>query len=232
MTQAFEVQFETAYVRKVQFALELLDAVTLTRVSQGVKKVVAEGLKYDRPIRSAGGYFVWLEQDMTPLTKITLDLGVLPYEPLEIPASALQIPSPAVGPPLVTFQLQPRLDYPFSAGHTGIRGTLIETRVVPPQVPTPVVGAEVGLRWLDDDNVTWRDSLTVSQTNADGDFVSILRLGPDDAPEIDSNRKITVRLRVRRNTERTSSDLKLPQGRIADPLTMSELTFAWDELNP
>ena len=233
MTQAFEVQLETAYERKVLFALELLDAVTLARVSQGVKKVVAEGLKYDRPIWSAGGYFVWLEQDMTPLTKITFDLGVLPYEPLEIPASEIQIPLPAVGPPLVTFQLQPRSDYPFSAGHTGIRGTLIETRVVPPQVPTPVVGADVGLRWLDDDNVTWRDSPTASQTNSDGDFVSILRFAPSDAPELDSERKLTIRLRVRRGAiERRSPDLKLPQGRVADPLNISALTFAWDELQP
>lgn len=232
MSQAFEVQLETAYERKVQFALELLDAVTLTRVSQGIKKVVAEGLKYEIPIRSASGYFVWLEQDMTPLTKITFDLGLLPYEPLELPASEIQIPPPAVGPPLVTFQLQPRLDYSFSAGQAGIRGTLIETRVVPPQVPTPVVGAEVNLRWLDDDNVTLHDSPTVSRTNSDGDFVSILRFDPDDVPDIDADRKFTVRLRVRRNTERTSSELKLPQGRIADPLTMSELTFAWDELIP
>ena len=232
MTQAFEIKLETAYERKVLFALELLDAVTLTRVSRGVKKVVAEGLKYDRPILSAGGYFVWLEQDITPLTKITLDLGLLPYDSLEIPASEVQIPPPAVGPPLVTFQLHPRLDYPFSAGHTGIRSTLMETRVMPPQVPTPVADAEVGLRWLDDDNVTWRDSPIVSRTNSDGDIVSILRFDPNDVPDIDANRKLTLRLRVRRNTERTSSDLKLPQGRIADPLTMSALTFAWDELNP
>ena len=231
MTQAFEVQLENAYERKVLFALELLDAVTLTRVSQGIKKVVGEGLKYDRPIVSKSGYFVWLEQDMTPLTKITLDLGLLPYESLEIPASEIQLPPPP-DPPLVTFQLQPRLDYLFSAGQTGIRGTLIETRVVPPQVPTPVVGAEVSLRWLDDDNVTWRDSPTVSRTNSAGDFVSILRFDPDDVPDIDPDRKLTVRLRVRRTTERTSANLKLPQGRIADPQIMSELTFAWDELTP
>ena len=103
---------------------------------------------------------------------------------------------------------------------------------MPPQVPTPVADAEVSLRWLDDDNVTWRDSPIVSRTNSDGDFVSILRFDPNDVPDIDANRKLTLRLRVRRNTERTSSDLKLPQGRIADPLTMSALTFAWDELNP
>lgn len=233
MSLSSEVQLETAYERKVLFALELVDAVTLARVSQGVKKVVAQGLKYDRPILGASGYFVWLEQDMTPLTKITLDLGGLPYDPLEIPASAIQIPPPAVGPPLVTFQLHPRLDYPFSAGNTGIRGALIETRVVPPQVPTPVAGAEVALRWLENDNITWRDSPTVSQTNSDGDFVSILRFAPTDAPELDPDRKLTVQLRVRRGpSERRSPDLPLPQGRIADPLTMSELTFAWDELNP
>jgi len=233
VTQAFEVQLENAYARKVLFALELLDAVTLTRVSQGIRRVTAEGLKYETPITSASGYFVWLDQDITPLTRITLDLGVLPYDTLEIPASDVQIPPPAVGPPLVSFQLQPRLDYAFSAGTTGMRGGLIETRVPPPQVPTPVVGAEVLLRWLDDDNTTWHDAPTSSRTNSDGDFVSILRLGPSDAPDLDADRKVTVRFVARRGPlERRSPDLKLPHGRVADPLTISALTFAWDELIP
>lgn len=223
MSLPFEVQLEKAYERRVLFAVELLDAVTLSRVSQGVKKVVAEGLKRGQPIVNSSGYFVWLEDDITSLQKVTFDLGVLPYEGIELAAAD-------VTQPLTTIELQPRADYPFASGITGIRGTLIEERVNP---PAPVEDAEVGLRWLDDDGVTWRDAPTTSRTNSDGDFVSILRLAPTDVPDLDADRKLTVRLRARRNAnERTSSDLKLLQGRVADPSTLSALTFAWDELQP
>ena len=221
MKHPFPVELEVAHRRKVLFALELLDAVTLTRVTQGVKKVVAEGLRGE-PILNSSGYFVWLQEDITPLTKITLDLGPLPYEPAEIPA-------PDVKQPLTTFELQPRLDYPFSVGTTGIRGTMIEQPAPSPRLP--VSGAEVGLSWLENDDFTWHDAPTISRTNSKGDFVSILRLSPTDDPDIDANRRFTVRLRVRRNSaERISAELKLPQGRVADPSTLSALTFAWDEL--
>lgn len=225
MSRPFEVQFEKAFERRALFAIELLDAVTLSRVSQGVKKVVAVGLEGE-PIVNASGCFVWLEQDIATLEKITFDLGLLPYETIELAAADLKLP-------LTTIELQPRADYPFAAGTTGIRGTLIEERAIPPQVPVPVENAEVGLRWLDDDNVTWHDAPTSSRTNSDGDFVSILRLDPTEMPDIDADRKLTIRLRARRNAnERTSSDLKLLQGRVADPSTLSALTFAWNELQP
>ncbi len=222
MSRPFEAKLEEAYQRRALFALELLDAVTLTRVSQGVKKVVAEGLDGEAIVNSSG-LFVWLDEDITNLQKVTFDLGALPYETIEIAAADVKLP-------LTTIELQPRTDYPFAAGMTGIRGTLIEERVTP---QVPVDDAEVWLRWLDDDNVTWRDAPTISRTNSDGDFVSILRLAPTDVPDLDTDRKLTVRLRARRNAnERTSSDLKLLQGRVADPSTISALTFAWDELQP
>jgi len=225
MSRPFEVQLEKSYARRVLFAIELLDAVTLSRVSQGVKKVVADGLAGE-PTVNASGCFVWLDEDLGNLQKVTFDLGVLPYESIELAASDLKLP-------LTTIELQPRADYPFATGTTGIRGTLIEERVNPPQVPVPVDDAEVGLRWLDDDGVTWRDASTISRTNSNGDFVSILRLAPTEVPDLDADRKLTVRLRARRNAnERTSSELKLLQGRVADPSTLSALTFAWDELQP
>lgn len=219
MNPPFPVQLEIAHRRKVLFALELLDAVTLFRVSQGVKKVVAEGLDA-KPILNKSGHFVWLGEDISPLRKITLDLGALPYDAVEIPAAD-------VVRPLTTIELQPRHDYPFAIGTTGIRGTLIEERVN----PTPVAGASVGLSWLDRDGFTWYDAPTTSLTNSRGDFVSILRVSGSDDPDIDASRKLTVRLRARRDTsERNSADFKLPQGRVADPSTISALTFAWDEL--
>ena len=226
MNRPFEVQFEDAYKRDVLFALELLDAVTLSRVSLGVKKVTAVGFDHE-PYLNSSGYFVWLKKDsFANLQKITIDLGQLPFETVEIPKANVNVP-------LTTVQLLPRLDYPFVSGMTGIRGTLIERRVVPPQVATAVPGAQIRLRWLDDDNVTWRDAPTIARTNSAGDFVSILRFTPADAPELDAQRKLTVRLVARRGPiERRSPDLKLPHGRVADPLTISALTFAWDELQP
>jgi hypothetical protein len=90
----------------------------------------------------------------------------------------------------------------------------------------------VSLRWLDDDDVTWRDAPTISHTNSRGDFVSILRFAPTEKPNLD-NGSVTVRLRVRRNgNERSSADFKLLQGRVTDPSTLDPLTFAWDELQP
>ena len=117
-----------------------------------------------------------------------------------------------------------------------IRGTtpisllrMIEDRTATPRVPVRKAG--VSLQWLDDDDVTWHEAPIVSHTTKNGDFVAILRLSPTDLPMLDANGALTVRLRVRRDgAERVSADLKLPQGRVADPSTLTALTFAWDEL--
>ena len=81
----------------------------------------------------------------------------------------------------------------------------------------PVPRAEVRLRWLDEDGVTWRDAPTTSLTNDDGDFVLFVRLAPTDVPRLDAN-ALTVRLVAKPNAvgERQSADLKLLQGRVAD----------------
>jgi hypothetical protein len=227
MSRPFEIKLplEDAYRRRSLFAIELLDGVTLERVSTGVK-VVAEGLQ-NKPVVNHGGVFVWMQEDIAPLQKVTIDPGTLPYEKLERePADLTLPPDPR---PLTTIELPPRIDYLFAAGVTGLRGTLIEDNVVP---PVPVENAEVSLRWLDDDDVTWRDAPTISHTNSRGDFVSILRFAPTEKPNLD-NASVTVRLRVRRNgNERSSADFKLLQGRVTDPSTLDPLTFAWDELQP
>ena len=227
MSRPFEVKLplEDAYRRRSLFAIELLDAVTLERVAHGVK-VVAEGLQ-GKPIVNHGGVFVWMQEDLTPLQKVTIDPGTLPYEKIERePADLTLPPDPR---PLTTIELPPRIDYIFAPGITGLRGTLIEEQVVP---PVPVENAEVSLRWLDDDLVTWRDAPTISHTNSKGDFLSILRLAPAEKPNLD-NGSVTVRLRVRRNgNERSSADFKLLQGRVTDPSTLDPLTFAWDDLQP
>lgn len=210
----FKAPPEPAYARNVLFAIELLDAVTLERVSKGVT-VTADGL-LRKPILNASGFFVWLNEDLTPLQKITIDPDSLPYEAAEIKRAELQIP-------LTTIELKPRAAYPFAAGVTGIRGSLIESRVGPRQ---PVEKADVHLRWLDENGV-WRDA-TISRTDKNGDFAAILRFAPDEIPLLDNQGALTVRLRVRRaSDERGTADMKLAQGRIADALI-----FSWDELQP
>jgi hypothetical protein len=212
---------EQAYQRNVLFALEVLDGVTMTRVSEGLK-VVAEGL-VGKPIVNKSGYFVWLKENIAGLQKITINPGTLPYEPYELSRVDVQLP-------LTTIELQPRADYDFAAGLTGLRGTLIERRITPPE---SVTNAEIKLIWLDDNGV-WQNAPNATHTNPKtGDFASILRLAPKQIPELDANGAVTVRLQVSRiGATRSSNDLKLSQGRITDPTTLNPLTFAWDELQP
>jgi hypothetical protein len=235
MNRPFEVHLpvEPGHLRNVLFAIELIDAVTLSRVSQGIE-VIADGLQC-KPIVNSSGLFVWLKKaslqdDIASLRKIIVNPRTLPYESVEIGVEQLRLTP--VAPPLTTIELSPRVDYAFAAGITGLRGTLIEEQVVPPQRPVPVRDAEVRLRWLDEDGVTWRDAPTTS-TNDYGDFVSIVRLAPIDVPRLDGG-ALTVRLHAKRNAvgERQSADLKLLQGRVADPSALNDFKFAWDELQP
>ena len=221
MSTPVAIQIEQAYLRNVLLAVELLDAVTLQRVSSGVQ-VVVQGLE-GKPIVNTSGYFVWPRQGNATPQKITVDPRSLPFESAERDASEITLP-------LTTIELQPRVSYDFAAGITGLRGTLIEQRTPD---PTPIGNAVVQLRWLDEGG-NWQDSPTSSHTDANsGDFVSFLRLAQKERPEIDANGSVTVRLRVRRDGfQRTSTDFTLLQGRITDPSTLNPLTFAWDELQP
>jgi hypothetical protein len=225
MSHEFDVRLplEESYRRRVLFAIELLDGVTLSRVSQGIK-LTAEGLK-GKPILNVSGMSVWLEEDFSKLQKISIEPGNLPYEKRELQPGEIKL-----RPNVNTIELQPRVDYSFGAGITGLRGTLIESQVDP---PTPVANAAVYLQWLDDEN-NWHNAPTTSHTDQRrGDFVSILRLAPTEVPLLD-NGEVTVRLRASRNggAERGSNNFKLSQGRITDPSTLNRLTFAWDELQP
>lgn len=221
MSTPLRIEPEKAYKRNVQFAVELLDAVTLERVSSGVT-VKVEGLQR-KPIVNPSGLFVWVEEKNTTIRGVSVDTTKVPYEKVERDASQLTFP-------LTRIELQPTLDYSFAPGITGLRGTLVERRI---PNPDPVGGAEIKLRWLDDTG-NWHDAPTASQSNTkSGDFVSILRFAPNQKPDIDADGAVTVRLQVRRDAfTRSSTDLKLQQGRITDPTALNSLTFAWDELQP
>lgn len=216
--------------RVTLFAIRIVDAVNLATIRQGLK-VVAEGLK-GKPIVNASGLFVWLEEDLAPLTKVTIDPGDLPFERVERDRAQLRLPP--LQPALTTIGLPPRVDYPFTTGITGLRGRLVEARVPAPGTAVPVRDAELRLRWLANDGPTWNDAPTVSHTNSDGDFVSVLRLAPDQVPQPVANGRVTVRLRAHREGtgERTSADFTLADGRVTDPSLDDPLTFAWDEFLP
>lgn len=218
---------EVAYRRRVFLAVELLDALTLTRI-RGAVKVEAVGLK-GKPIVNTGGCYVWLQEDTPVVQKITVDPGRLPYEKVELTGGD-------VITPLTTIELHPTVDYEFSPGITGLRGNLIESSFGPVK---PVVDGKVKLLWLKDGG-GWEESPTTSRPDEEsGDFISVLRLGPKDKPEIgeikggDDYGRVTVQIEVRRGTHtRRSGDLYLLPGRITDPTTDEPLNFAWDEMVP
>jgi hypothetical protein len=217
---------EQGYQREVLFAIEVLDAVTLARISDGID-VIAEGLQ-QKPVVNTSGLFVWRGNDSTPLQRVRIDPGLQPYEGRTIERADLTLdPNPR---PLTTIQLSPRANYSFASGTTGVRGRLVETGGDP---GVPVEGAVISLRWLDDDGTTWHDAPIESRTTKAGDFVVVLRLAPADTPLVDATGALSVRVRLRRNsTTRFSQVLKLPQGRVADPSTLASLLLAWDALQP
>jgi len=226
--RAFEVHvpLERGFVRNVLFAVELLDAVTLERISRDVR-VTAEGLE-GKPIVNGSGFFVWLEEDFERLRKLVIDPGRAPYVSVERAKADVK-------KPLTSIELMPRLEYSFPSGITGLLGSLIEQ--APPRPQIPIANAEVWLQWSSLDGR--HDASTVCQTDANGDFVTFIRFSPtDEALLMNENNSLTVRLRVRRDKTdlRTSSELQLPLGRIAEPSTFPKgidaLIFAWDELQP
>ncbi|MHB9833293.1 hypothetical protein Q8F57_000485 [Paraburkholderia terrae] len=223
-----------AYRRKVLFALEVLDAVMLAPLSRGVS-VVAQGLR-GTPVVNRDGMFVWLDEDLNALQKVSIDPGDLPYERIELMHDDLNLPQEHQLRRTIVM-LPTRIDYAFPSGMTGLRGKLIESNPIPPDsLEVPVANATVSLRWLDGDG-NMNAAPGIFRTNASGDFVAVLRFAPGDAPQVGDAGQLTVRLRVHRgdHAERESDDVQLPQGELADPMTYAKgrkaLIFAWDVLH-
>jgi len=222
-SSVLHLPLELAFSREVLFAVEVLDAVTMERVSRGIT-VTAEGL-LGKPILNSGDMFVWRQEDFTRLQRLVVDPGVRPFERVELDASEVERPHTRI-------ELPPRIDYPFNTGTTGLRARLIESPVSDPADSQPIADASVRLRWVDEDG-DWHDAPTRTRTHATtGDFVSILRLAPGDEPLLDAKGAMSVRLRFSRDgyIDRTSSEFKLQQGRITNPTKEKPLTFVWDEM--
>ena len=191
--QGLMLPIEIAYHRRVLFALELLDAITLERVYQGVS-VVAEGL-HGKPVLNSGGLFVWLQEDFARLRRLVIEPGLRPYQRVELlPAQVTR--------PLTRVELTPSTAYPFATGMTGVRGTLAESRPLADQEVEPVGRAEVRLMWLDQDGA-WQEGRVISRTDQrSGDFASMVRLTAADRPDLDESGLMTMRVRVARENLR------------------------------
>jgi hypothetical protein len=211
------VPLESAYTRRVLFAVEVRDAVSLQRLTTGLQ-VTATGVA-GAPYVNFGGDFVWLEEGPARPQRVKVDPGTLPYESADVDVSVL----PATR--LVSIELSPRRDYGFAVGTLGIRATLVEQRNGP---IVRVPNAEVWLRWIDDQNA-WIDAPTHSHTDGNGDFVAFLRLMPTQNPGLDAASQVRARVAaLRAGATRASPEFSLPQGRVAD----TPPTFAWDEFQP
>jgi hypothetical protein len=221
MSSVFPIHLpiEQAYRRRVLFAAEIVDAVTLEPVTRGLD-VRATGLKRT-PIINSSGYFVWLEEGGQQPQDVVIEASKTPYESITVPA-LLQPDSS------IRIELAPRYDYPFPAGVTAMRGGLIEARV---NSPVPVAGAEIWLQWIDDNaaGTTWVDAPTHSHSGDKGDFAALLRLSSQQQPRLNADGSLRARLRVRWSAEvRTSAEFSLREGRVSGP----SLPFAWNELVP
>lgn len=198
---------EQAYRRKVLFAAEVLDGVTLQRLSRGI--AVRSSTLPTPPLVNASGIFVWLD-DGTPLAPQQLEVstGQLPYQ-------SISVACPLPPQRLVQIQLAPGRGYRFPAGVTALRFSLMESAN---GAPAPVTGAEVFLRWHDSSAPSpWTDAPLRSRTDAYGDASVALRFGRNDAPAKDANGALRVRLcAVINGAIRMAPEMTLVEGRVTD----------------
>jgi hypothetical protein len=219
MTPRFAVKqpLEVAYTRQVLLAVELLDAVTLERVTQNVE-VAAKGLAA-KPIVNHSGFFVWTKG----LDEANFD-GII-VEPLTAPFERREFKKADVTLPHHRVLLHPLANYPFNVGDTAVRGRLVESDSMPPQVArVPIADATVRLEWQDDDG-DWHPWQAPRVTGLAGDFTAMVRLVRGKVNEDIVPAKLNVNLRATRsNGVEKHKIYQLPQGRVMD------MTFAWDDL--
>ena len=205
---------EIGWNRRVLCGAEIVDAVTLAPVTEGIR-VRADGLS-NKPTVNHSGFHYWLEEgnaqpqriSVTSLDELYSDVDTLPPVP---PRKSVRI------------ELAPRSGYPFPAGATAARGTINVSQVGPVR---PVVGAAVRLQWSD--GAVWVDTPTQVTTDERGAFAAPLRLAPKDEPRLIAG-GMAVRLRVRRGSiTRTSDEFALPAGRVSTTVQ----PFIWNDLNP
>lgn len=196
---------EQAYRRAVLFAAEVLDGVTLARISAGLT-VAASGMRAP-PIVNASGLFVWLDEGAPPAPHtVSVDPGELPY---------LAGSAPVLADRLVRIVLAPGRAYRYPAGSTALRITL---HAAVPGGSRPAAGATVFLRWFDGDAVEpWTDAPLRARTDAFGAASLALRLAPGQ----EAGKTVSGALRVRvcalaGADVRMSEEIALDEGRVTD----------------
>lgn len=222
MARPFDIHqpLERAWTRKGVLAVEVLDAVTLQPVVQGLT-VTAKGLR-TTPIVNHGGLFVWRGDNLAGFAGLVVDPGVLPFAGVNlVPADVTQ--------PMHTVALQPLANYAFAPGTTAVRGALIET--LPPVgiAPTPIANAAIRLEWLDDDGSSWHQPPQRFISDARGEFAAFIPFIPADLPQIGTDGTLTLRLIANRAppgqpANEKSLQFAHPQGRVDNAI------HAWDQL--
>ncbi|QDT98555.1 hypothetical protein [Gimesia aquarii] len=217
-----QMKLDVVFHHDVLFGVELLDPVTLKQVYRGFK-IAAIGLKSE-PFLTQSGIFVWHAENDENLQKITIDPGHRPFTPIELSAAEMQGLPPAR--PLKSVVLSPTVNYPFSDGVTGLVGTVIRARTD----REPITDAVILLQWKDEEH-GWFGASTESHSNANGDFVAVLRLTPTQSPQLFEGLMI-VRLQVNwKSEQRHSEKFTVSLGKVTRPTSMNDQTFIWDELN-
>ncbi|MBU8974544.1 MULTISPECIES: hypothetical protein [unclassified Lysobacter] len=212
---------EDGWSRKGMLAVEVLDAVTLRRISQGIT-VTAKGVG-SRPVLNHGGLFVWRGANLTGFDGIAIDPGVLPFAGVELAPADVSLP-------LHTVALQPRSNYAFAPGTTAILGALVETVPLPGTAPIAVPGASIRLEWLDDDGTTWHPPAQRFFTDSRGEFAAFVPFLPADLPQLDAGGHVKLRLFANRTPAvlpvvEKFVEFAHPQGRVRNAI------HAWDQLS-
>ena len=220
---------EIAYVREAFLAVEVLDGMTLDRVTQGIE-VTAQGIP-GKPVLNRSGLFVWKKQAGSQLAGLVIEPRTAPFERVALTAAQMN-------PKFHSVQLHPLASYPFVPGNTAIRGRLVESD--PPATPdtprVPIPGATMTFEWQRLSDLAWMPWQASRITAAKGDFTAIVRFtrgpthddgspGKPDEPHLEANGNIIVRVTARRpNGAQKQKIDSFPQGRVTDE------TFAWDAL--
>jgi hypothetical protein len=246
-------------IRRVLFAVELVDPVTLERRHQDLT-VLAKGLT-QAPYVNRSGRFVWLREGDAWPGAITVKPDGLPFAPQVAPAPPRPLDLDALAPAqrLVRITLRPTAAYAFEAGLTAVRGRLCED--ASPSSP-PVAGALVQLAWQDADTGVWfpplpsppptadPDGVTPNEPETDerGQFAVFVRLPRGGLAEPDvSNGLLKVRLQFTRGVFLRVTRVTPPQfeflpgtstnpaarGRVRDgQLLARDLKVGWSDLSP
>ncbi len=220
---------EKAWQRSVRLAVDVVDAVTGELIRDGIQVSVKEFR--GEPIVNASGRFVWLIEPGVVPTEVVVDPQRLPYLKQTRP-----VPPPDLPPPprtaqynIVRVELPPTPAYPFEAGTTAVRSTLIRNDAEFPAVPFPL--DEVWLQWSDDNLPApgWTDAPVHAETNAAGDFAVIVRLAINQIARTDAQGRMQVRVAATHaGVTKFSPPLHIRPGYVADVTP----GLAWNQFTP